>query len=101
MKETARVGNPRRVPATNSVCIKKSPSYMSSSNVSVISNLAADGAEAANYHRWEQSQAGESAKTWFDDSNKNVVSSERGSKFYAGKRNICCDLSTSANMSFF
>lgn len=88
--ETVRVGNPRRVPAMNSVCVKKSPSYGSSTSVSVTSNLAAAAVggeeEATGHHRREHSQAAESAKTWFDDSNKNVVSSEVGSKFYAGEK---------------
>ena len=82
---SARAANPRRVPAVDSVCIKKPSSIMSSCNASVVSNLAADGAEAGSYYGRQHSPAAESAKTWFDDSNKNVVSSERGSKFYAGK----------------
>ena len=83
----ARVANPRRVPAMDSVCVKKkSSSVMSSSIDSVASNLAADGADAGSYRGRQHSPAAESAKTWFDDSNKNVVSSELGSKFYAGER---------------
>jgi hypothetical protein len=78
--------HPKRVPPENSVCIRKTPSRTASSNLSILSNKAANGEEPSFYKRSAQPNReleAESAKTWFDDSNKNV-SGESGTKFYNG-----------------
>ena len=84
--ETIRsnAGNAKRVPAEDSVCIRKGSVKAASSNLSTFSNWAANGEEPGLYRKDINWQDKESAETWFDDSNKNV-SSECGQKFYAGK----------------
>ena len=78
--------NPKRVAPEASVCLRKPPSKPGSSDLSVASNIAANGEESSHHEQMLQGyKPGEanSARTWFDDSNKNVCG-ERGARFYAG-----------------
>ena len=83
--------NPKRVPRADSVCIRKSASSNSarsaragSDDLSVASNIAANGEDPSFYDPNSHiTKAGESARTWFDDSNKNVTG-DNGAKFYGG-----------------
>ncbi|MCJ1326420.1 hypothetical protein MMC10_003084 [Thelotrema lepadinum] len=87
--------HPKRVSPAESVCIRKSPSSESaksartgSDNLSVASNIAANGEDLSFYGDQSGAPKGsESARTWFDDSNKNV-SGEIGAKFYAGMHEL-------------
>lgn len=90
-KQSPSQRHPKRVLPAESVCIRKSPSSASgrsakagSDDLSVASNIAANGEEPSSYCQKSQASKGsESAKTWFDDSNKNVLGTS-GAKFYAG-----------------
>ena len=87
--------HPKRVSPAESVCIRKSPSSESarsakagSEDLSVASNIAANG-EDPTFDGQEGGgpKGSESARTWFDDSNKNA-SGENGVNFYAGTYNL-------------